>query len=66
MDGVLGDRIGRYTCRKYNGRSLLDYLLTDNNTLSQLRYFNVSLMGDLSDHCIISFEIAVTITLPQA
>jgi exonuclease III len=64
---VLGDPSGRYTCHKYNGSSLVDYVLVDNTTLSQVRYFKVDdLIGDLSDHCLISFGLAVSVTLQHA
>ena len=62
---VLGDPMGRYTCHKYNGSSLVDYVLVDKTILSQIRYLTVhELMGDLTDHCLVSFGLAIkTVTL---
>ena len=58
----VGDPMRKFTCHKYNGSSVVDYVLTDGNTLSQMKYFMVeNLIGDLSDHCKISFALS----LPQ-
>ena len=59
---TFGDAVGSFTCHKYNGSSVVDYVLADNTTLSQIRYFKVDeLIGDLSDHCLISFGLAVSV-----
>ena len=58
---VLGDSTGKFTCYKYNGSSTVDYVVTDLTTLSKLMYFKVdNLIGDLSDHCKISFGLSVS------
>ena len=44
---LLGDPVGRYTCHKYNGSSVVDYVLADNTVLSHLRYF---IVNPLTDH----------------
>ncbi len=57
---VLGDTKGSYTCHKYNGSSLVDYVLVGASTMSRLRYLRVhEFFGDLSDHCLLSFGLAV-------
>ena len=63
---IFGDPIGRYTCHKYNGSSLVDYVLADDTIQSQMRYFKVGdLIDDLSDHCLICFGIAVSVTIQK-
>ena len=51
---------GSYTCFKYNGNSVVDYLLTSASLFQQISYFKV---GDflpwLSDHCPIHFTIEI-------
>ena len=50
-----------------DGSSLVDYVLADYTTLSQIRYFCVDkLIGDLSDHCKISFGLAVNVNTHQS
>jgi hypothetical protein len=45
---VFGDPCGKFTCHHYNGSSVVDYVLADNTTLPQLRYFKVEdLIGDI-------------------
>ncbi len=57
---VLGDTVGKLTCHKYNGSSVVDYVLADNVMLPQIRYLQVSdFIGDISDHCLVSFGLAV-------
>ena len=55
-----GDLFGSYTCFKYNGNSVVDYLLTSASLFQQISYFKV---GDflpwLSDHCPIHFTIQI-------
>jgi exonuclease III len=57
---VLGDSGGRFTCHKYNGSSVVDYILAEHTTLSKFLYLTVDeLLGDLTDHCKISFALSV-------
>ena len=55
-----GDLFGDYTCIKYNGNSLVDYLVTSSSTFENISSFNV---GDflpwLSDHCPVFFTLEV-------
>jgi hypothetical protein len=65
---MLGDPNGRYTCHKYNGSSVVDYIIADHTTFSQIRYLKVhDLQGSLSDHCMVSFGLAVSVstTIPS-
>ncbi len=61
---VIGDTSGRYTCHKYNGSSLVDYVLADDAMISQMCYLRVNdLHGHLTDHCMVSFDIAVKVSI---
>ena len=63
---VFGDASGKFTCHKWNGSSLVDYVLTDVTLLSKMKYFSVSeLIGDLSDHCKISFALPIMPIMKQ-
>lgn len=58
---VIGDSSGRFTCHKYNGSSVVDYIVADYVTLSKMLYFKVDdLIGTLSDHCKISCGLTVS------
>ena len=60
---MLGDSTGKYTCHKYNGSSVVDYVIADHTTFAQIRYFRVhDLVGSLSDHCKVSFGLAVSVS----
>ena len=49
---MLGDSIGYYTCHKYNGSSVVDYMIISEELLNSVNYFNVqNLIGTISDHC---------------
>lgn len=48
---TFGDTQGMYTSYKYNGNSVVDYMITSEHLLPQLLYFNVILNKPrLSDH----------------
>ncbi len=38
---VLGDPNGKFTCHKYNGSSVIDYVLVGSSVLSEIRYLRV-------------------------
>ncbi len=60
---IFGYTIGKFTCHKYNGSSLIDYVLADNMVLLQIRYLQVNdFIGDISDHCLVSFGLAVRLS----
>lgn len=57
---TVGDTLGYFTCHKWNGSSVVDYAVVSENLLACKRicYFKVhQTLGDLSDHCCISFKI---------
>ena len=54
----IGDIRGQFTCHKYNGSSVVDYAITDEANMKNILYFQVfDFIGDLSDHCCISFSL---------
>ena len=54
-----GDMIGKYTCFKYNGCSVVDYIMVDRNVHEKVIYFKVMSLTPLSDHCQIKTELAI-------
>ena len=56
-----GDIFGEYTCVKWNGNSVVDYLLTSASAFQKILYFKV---GDflpwLSDHCPLHFTLELS------
>ena len=55
---TFGDTQGMFTSYKYNGNSVVDYMMASENLLSQVLYFNVGLNRPrLSDHSKISCKI---------
>ena len=56
----IGDPFGNYTCLKWNGNSVVDYLLTSNDIFDHVPTFKV---GDyyplLSDHCPLFYNLEV-------
>ena len=59
MNGrCLGDSGGRYTCYKYNGCSVVDYVITNESNMRYVLYMQVKdFEGDMSDHCCLSWAI---------
>ena len=61
---VLGDTTGRMTCYQWNGSSVVDYCIADEDLLGAIEYFKVhELKGTLSNHCKISLQIPSCIRL---
>ena len=54
-----GDITGKYACFKYNGCSVVDYIMVDRNEHEKVTYFKVMPLTPLSDHCQIKTEIAI-------
>ena len=55
---TFGDTQGMFTSYKYNGSSVVDYMITSESLLSQILHFNISLIKPrLSDHSKISCKI---------
>ena len=54
---ILGDSVGHFTCHKWNGSSVADYMLASEELFPCIRYFRVHPFHDeMSDHCLISAE----------
>ena len=54
----MGDSLGQFTCHKYGGSSVIDYLITSEENLKRIMYFRVNpFLGQLSDHCCISWAM---------
>lgn len=61
---TFGDSQGMFTSYKYNGNSVVDYILASECLLSQILYFNVSLnIPSLSDHSKICCKIFANYSL---
>ena len=56
---VVGDLTGKKkTCFKYNGSSVVDYVIISSRILNYVNYFIVNdLEPHLSDHCCLSFAL---------
>ena len=51
---TVGDLNGKYTCTTYNGSSVVDYTLVNNELLQGICSFKVGDLTDLSDHCLLN------------
>jgi hypothetical protein len=50
-----GDHLGKYTCYKYNGNSVVDYCMVQAEFIPQVLYFHVNdVIPTLSDHSLIA------------
>lgn len=60
MNGrTLGDVIGNFTCIKYNGCSLVDYVCSSMNMTNKIRSMFVGDLSYLSDHCPIHVSLLI-------
>ena len=60
---VIGDSLGQYTCHKYCGSSVIDYLITSEENLQRILYFKVTeFKGQMSDHCCLSWALKCNIS----
>ena len=48
---MIGDITGNYTCHRYNGSSVVDYMVTSQHLLHTINQFKVMSFSILSDHC---------------
>ena len=46
---TLGDLEGNFTCKKYNGKSTVDYMLTSKSLMDNVGYFKIMTDSDLID-----------------
>ena len=52
----VGDSRGQFTCHKYGGSSVIDYLIISEESFKRILYFKVNTFaGQLSDHCSITW-----------
>ena len=60
LNGRIGNdkNIGRYTYIGHNGSSVVDYIISSQNLLNYVTFFNVDDPNILSDHCLIDFTIS--------
>ena len=56
---TIGDLTGKYTCYKYNGNSIVDYIMTQTTLLQKVVHFKVKPITLWSDHCEIQAELAI-------
>lgn len=57
-----GDLLGNFTCHKYNGSSVVDYMIVDESLFHTINFFQVhKFLNDLSDHCKISCAINILV-----
>ena len=57
----LGDSLGYFTCHKYNGSSVADYMLVSKDLLDKVFSFSVhKYIAYISDHCCISAVLNIT------
>ena len=58
---ALGDSMGKFTCYKYNGNSVVDYCLLSENLYTDILSFKVEdIIPRLSDHSVISLRIVAS------
>ena len=62
----LGDISGKYTCHKYNGSSVVDFIATSYNLYSKIKYFKVLEPVWFSDHCPLTCSIEVRVHRNEA
>ena len=52
---ILGDSTGTFTCHQPKGSSVVDYVITSEDNISNIPYVEVfDYNGSISDHCCIS------------
>ena len=60
-----GDLFGKYTCLKWNGNSLVDYLITSSSVFKKISVFEVGeFLPWLSDHCPLYFTTEISNPVP--
>ena len=62
----LGDIKGKFTCHKYNGSSVVDFIATSYNLYPKIKYFRVLDPVWFSDHCPIICSMEVNIYRNEA
>jgi hypothetical protein len=54
----IGDSLGYYTFFNNNGKSTVDYALASQELFYDLKNFQVHPPTEISDHCLISFDLS--------
>ena len=54
---ILGDLIGNYTCHRYNGSSVVDYVMVSTKLRQIIQYLQVLDLNLFSDNCPLSFTL---------
>ena len=63
---MLGDSGGWFTCHEYQGSSVVDYMITNEENLCSIPYFEVGdYHGFISDHCYISSALRCNLHFPK-
>ena len=64
---TLGDIFGEFTCLKYNGQSIPDYMAVTPNLRTKVKSFNILPLVDFSDHkpLLCTFSTETSITTPE-
>jgi len=56
----IGDPFGNFTCLKWNGNSVVDYLVTSKNIFNQIPTFTIGpFLPMLSDHCPLLYSLEI-------
>ena len=56
---TIGDLTGKYTCYKYNGNSIVGYIMTQTTMFQKVVHFKVKPVTLWLDHCEIQAELAI-------
>ena len=62
---TIGDVLGKFTCLRYNGNSVIDYMLVENSIQTSISHFEVLDFTDFSDHRPIKCRIRRSSKLDQ-
>ncbi|KAL5264255.1 hypothetical protein ACHWQZ_G005375 [Mnemiopsis leidyi] len=62
---TIGDVLGKFTCLRYNGNSVIDYMLVENSIQTSISHFEVLDFTDFSDHRPIKCRIRRSSNLDQ-
>lgn len=55
---TFGDSLGKFTCHKWNGSSVVDYIITSHSIVNTIPFMHVHKWNPLlSDHCKLTFQM---------
>ena len=55
----MGDFLGQFTCRTYNGANVVDYVIGSHDLQSSINNFSIRNINEFSHHCCLSFVMRV-------